>query len=129
EGGRHDGRVDDAPLVAPALVDGPVAVRLIGEHRAGGERQRILEVAPARRGLRGIGLSDEVVETREVELVSGRRQGIGLVLGRDQAATVADDPGERAAYHRDVGLEGRVDVYGERLSPDEIREAVLWHRL
>ena len=129
EGRRHDGRVDDAPLVAPALVDGPVAVRLIGEHRAGGERQRILEVAPARRGLRGIGLSDEVVEAREVELVSGRRQGIGLVLGRDQAATVADDPGELAAYHRDVRLEGRVDVNGERLSPDEIREAVLGHRL
>ena len=124
-----DCRVDHASLVAPALVHGPVAVRLVGEHRSRGQSERVLEVAAAHRVLGDIGQPDELVEAREVELVARGRQGVGLVLGRDQATALAVGAAELAAQHRDVGLEGGVDVHRQRLAPDEIREAVLRHGL
>ena len=127
--GSGDRGVDHAPLVAPALVDRPVAVGLVREHRAGGEREGVLEIAPSRRGLGDLGEPHELVEAREVELVALRRQRIGLVLGRDQAAPFAVRRGELAPQHRDVRLERRVDVHGQRLAPDEIRQAVLRHGL
>ena len=65
--GGGDRRVDHALLVAPALVDGPVAVRLVGEHGSRGQGESVLEVAAARRVLGDVGQPDELVEAREVE--------------------------------------------------------------
>ena len=68
-GGRSDAGIDDASLVAPALVHRPVAVGLVSQHRAGRERQGVLEVAPARRRLGDLGEPYELVEAIEIELV------------------------------------------------------------
>ena len=123
-----DRGVDYAAAVAPALVDRPVAVGLVREHLAGCERERVLEVAPPCRGLGDRGQAHELVEAREVEVVAAGGQGVGLVRGRDQSASVAVGRREPAAQHRDVGLERPVDVHGQRLAPDLVGQAILRER-
>ena len=132
-GQRRVGRVEvsaqNPALIAATQVQRPDGVRLVLEHLAAYERERLLERGPGEAGGFAGRALEQLVEAVEVERNQLGRESVRLRFGDDQLSRPLPVRAEVASQHRDEGLERSGRVLRPLVGPDELGETIGGHEV
>ena len=122
--GRVETGTEDASLVATAQVLRPKRVRLVFEHFAPNERQRLLERLTSDSRRLACGSLEQLVETVEIEVDRIAGEAVGLRLGDDELPCAGAVGNKAAAQNGNERLNRRRDVVRALGIPDQVRDPV-----
>ena len=122
--GRVETGTEDASLVATAQVLRPKRVRLVFEHFAPNERQRLLERPTSDSRRLACGSLEQLVETVEIEVDRIGGEAVGLRLRDDELPCAGAVGNKAAAQNGHERLNRRRDVVRALGIPDQVRDPV-----
>src|SRR5207253_3617918 len=107
----------------------PERVRLVLQHLAAHERERLLERAPSEVRRLSPRALEQLVEAVEIELDSVGGEAVRLCLRADKLAGALPLRDEMTAEHGDESLERAGRVLGQLFSPKQLGEAIGRHSM
>jgi hypothetical protein len=125
--GRLQARAEHPALVGAAQALRPVGVRLVLEHLAAYQPQRLLKRAPSGPRRLASGALEQLVEPIEIEVDEIGREAIRLCLGDHELTRPLAVRSEVAAENGDECLERAGGVLWQLFSPKEVGEAIGRH--